>query len=104
MQDMARGSNPRMAHILSATTTIIALFVASVAFAQQEQPRPQQRPGADGTVGSGMMQGMDCQRMMQGQAGANPGAMNEQMKAMMEQCRRMMGQTPSPPSAPDKKE
>src|SRR5205814_654469 len=97
-----------MAHsyrILSAAATSIALFVASVAFAQQEQPqpRPQQRPGADGTVGSGMMQGMDCQRMMQGQA-ANPQTMNEQMKAMMEHCRRMMGQTPSSPSAPDKKE
>ena len=55
-------------------------------------------------MGSGMMQGMDCQRMMQGQA-ANSETMNEQMKAMMEHCRRMMGQTPpSPPNAPEKKE
>lgn len=110
---------PHINRILFGAAIILAVSAASVGFTQQNQPGPQERPagsgmmqGGSGTTGSGMMQGMDCQSMMQGQGGAMSGATDEQTKAMMEHCRSMMGQTPSSgsstapatPSAPEKKD
>jgi hypothetical protein len=80
--------------ILGAASVIALSATASVGFAQQDQSRSQQSPGGTGMMGGNKQMMMDCERMMRGQGQGKSGATNEQMKAMMERCRSMMGQSP----------
>jgi hypothetical protein len=77
------------------------LFIASVAFAQQN-PAPSAPMGSGSMQGSGMMQGgtmsgsggtqpsmQDCQKMM---SGGSMSGMSGDMKAMMDRCNEMMKQ------------